>query len=202
MNLISNPGIPGIFFVIIFDLSIEKDIRYKTKHNNLMNTEDKQKIDEHIKEIYVRRKKITRTFVQVGGVYLAIGVILLIANYFFAVFSKMTVLDLFEGFIVLAIFMVIVLAGTWFARVDISEERKKLTKKRIKNIEEIDVYKSLVEKSGAFIARNEKFLENKDAMEYFLSQDQWVIDIWHKIDKLERKNVKLTIELKFLGGLS
>ncbi len=181
------------------DLLIEKDIRYKTKNNNLMNTEDKQKIEERIKKNYVRRKKTIRTFIQVGGICLiGIGVILLCVAWFFPTFF--TTDSIVAAGKVAATMTATLTVYAWIERVNLSEEREKLTDKIIEIENEIDTNKKSVEKSGAFIARSEKFLENKDAMEYFLSQDLWSIKIWHKIDKLEKKYTKLKIELDFLGG--
>lgn len=163
-----------------------------------MNTTDKQKIEEHMKKKYVRRKRTIRTFVQLGGICLGIGVIFLGVISFTDISRKEDMIIFFCKIVAILVGGITVIA--WFEKVDLAEERIKLTDKSREIESEIAENKTSVEKSEAFRVRSEKFLETKDAMEYFLSQDLWVIEIWHKIAKLEKKHTKIHIELDFLGG--
>ncbi len=163
-----------------------------------MNTTEKEKIETYIRKKYVRRKRTIRTLVQIGGIGLSLGVILLGVVYFFDVSRKTDILIDFCKIIVIMISGYSMIA--WFEKVDLTKERKNLTDKSREIEQEITANKKSVEKSEAFRVRSENFLETKDAMEYFLSQDQWIIEIWHKINKLEKKHAKIKIELDFLGG--
>lgn len=163
-----------------------------------MNKTDKEKIGEHMRKIYVRRKRTIRTLVQVGGICLGIGVIFLGVVAFIDISDKEDMIIAFGKSA--AILIGVATAYAWIETVDLAKEREKLTDKSIEIEHEIASEKTSVEKSEAFRVRSEKFLETKDAMEYFLSQDLWVIEIWHKIAKLEKKHAKIHIELDFLGG--
>lgn len=161
-----------------------------------MNTTEKEKIETYIRKKYVRRKRTIRTLVQIGGAFLSFDVILLGVAYFFDSWTDLMIVFGWYEVIMMGGFAVI----AWFEKVDLAKERIKLTDKSREIESEIAENKESVEKSEAFRVRSEKFLETKDAMEYFLSQDLWVIEIWHKIAKLEKKHTKIHIELDFLGG--